>query len=217
MGLSSALIALRIIGIWGPSLQVILSVSTVFLVNVGFILYGIIRNGGSEWSNTEKICVDIDTTRNNINIFVAFATDTIMLFMMLFGIWWNRAGAGSLWQLIKRQGVIWLTVSVLFYIPVVVIASLNLNDAMNLLFQLPLCMAMTICSTRMYRSLYEYTNPGQFTIHASEPLNFAAGANTSQSESGANGGTFGDVTLMVQTEKTARNDVKTTASVYAQV
>ncbi|OBZ76363.1 hypothetical protein A0H81_02911 [Grifola frondosa] len=39
------------------------------------------------------------------------------------------------------------------------------NDAMNLMFQTPLYVAMTICATRMHRGLYEYANPNQPVIN----------------------------------------------------
>ncbi|OBZ76026.1 hypothetical protein A0H81_03503 [Grifola frondosa] len=106
----------------------------------GLYLYGIIRNGGSRWNPTEKACTDLHTTRNSVNLVVS--------------------GAGSLWRLLQRQGAIWLTVSVAFYIPAVVIISMDLKNkyVMNITFQVPPSMAMTICATRMHRGLYEYAN-----------------------------------------------------------
>ncbi|OBZ76992.1 hypothetical protein A0H81_03423 [Grifola frondosa] len=181
VGFSSALIALRVIGIWGPFIPVILIVGAAFLANMGLYSIGIIQNGGSQWSPSAKVCLDLDTTRNSVNVVISFATDAIMLFIMLLGIWHHRGG-GSLWQVVKHQGVIWLIVAVLFYIPAVAMVTLNLNGKRGELgpFVLPGC---TEDSTNMHIQ----TN----TINTTEPpIHFAAGINTSNSESEGSSGTL---------------------------
>ncbi|OBZ67866.1 hypothetical protein A0H81_12271 [Grifola frondosa] len=109
--------------------------------------------------------------------------DVLMLLVMLLGIWLKR-GSGNLWRLVIRQGLIWVLVP--FFSPFhllsvkfvsMVLISLNLNDAMNMLFQTPVSVSMTICSTRMHRSLYEFANSGQVVVD----VNLGGSCRTSQS------------------------------------
>ncbi|OBZ76360.1 hypothetical protein A0H81_02912 [Grifola frondosa] len=141
-------------------------VGFTFLVNVGCLLYGTVTDGSTEWSPTYGACLPLHTEQYKMNAFVSFTADVSMLTVMLVGIWIN-AGTGSLSSLVYRQGLIWFVVAVLFYIPSVVLFVLDLNAPMNMLFETPLYVAMTISATRMHRGLHEYANPSQFAVNVS--------------------------------------------------
>ncbi|OBZ76875.1 hypothetical protein A0H81_02928 [Grifola frondosa] len=185
IALTSTLIAIRTIAIWNRELPVVLFATIAVLSNAGCLLYGKILNNGvnydanqslqgliqnstSVWNISIGTCVISHTARAKLGIIVTFTTSVLMLIVMLAGIWTKR-GTGSLWRLLYRQGIIWVAVAILFYIPLVVLISLNVNDPTNLLLQAPVNAAMTICSTRMHRSLYEYANSNHVIVEVSGP------------------------------------------------
>ncbi|OBZ76866.1 hypothetical protein A0H81_02927 [Grifola frondosa] len=171
MALSSCLIAFRIAGIWNRRPSIVIFVTVAVFVNTAFFIYALITNGGSVWVPEAKACIELHTVRNRLNTIVAFATDVLMLIVMLVGIWVKRA-SGGLYRLVYRQGIIWFLVAIIFYVPLVVLVTLNLNDAMNVLFQMPVCIAMTLCATRMHRGLYEYANTTHVVAEISESTQF---------------------------------------------
>ncbi|OBZ65988.1 hypothetical protein A0H81_14019 [Grifola frondosa] len=198
MGFSSILIGLRIIAIFNRKMLVVIFVTAAVLTNIALLLYGkqalyqcsehfeftktrcipgIIEHGESFWDPETMSCVFVGTDKNRLNIVVTFVSDVLMLIVMVIGIWRIR-GNGSLWRLVYRQGVLWLFIAVLAYVPPVVLLSLNLNDNMNLLFQSPLTIAMTICATRMHRGLYEYIHPDHVMINIVQPLNSPSSTST---------------------------------------
>ncbi|KAF8994554.1 hypothetical protein BDQ17DRAFT_1088963 [Cyathus striatus] len=157
LGFASALLVLRTIAFWDRQLFVsVLAIATFFL-NVGFVLYAM-DQAHAKWDPISGACVAEQTKDNKTNAIITLVTDLVLLFLMLLGIWRKKI-AGGLWKMIYRQGIVWIFAATLGEVPCVLLFCLNLNDPMNLLFQTPSLVTMSICATRMYRELAEYAKP----------------------------------------------------------
>jgi len=72
----------------------------------------------------------------------------------------SRGSASSLVHLLWSQGLVWLFIATVAYVPPVVLISLNLNASYNMMFQYPSLVALSIAATRMYRSLTDFHSHG---------------------------------------------------------
>ncbi|KAF8498244.1 hypothetical protein F5888DRAFT_1693928 [Russula emetica] len=84
--------------------------------------------------------------------------DVVLLLIMLVGLLRLHFGAGDafgLERVLWKQGLIWLSLAIVFEIPATVFISLDLNEPMSYIFEIPSVIAMTIAATRMYRSLMD--------------------------------------------------------------
>ncbi|OBZ65994.1 hypothetical protein A0H81_14030 [Grifola frondosa] len=199
VALTSALIAFRIVAIWNRSLPVVFFVSAAVLVNAAFVLYGLIHAGGSVWNTELNGCQVLDSVRSRLDVIVTFVTDFLMLVVMIVGTWMKR-GSGSLWRLVYRQGHVWLLIAVLSYVPLVVLISLNLNDSINMMLQLPLCVSMAVCAMRMHRGLYEYAHANQVIVNVSEAIEFSDPHPDWNTNTTSNAGPLVHITRMVETD-----------------
>ncbi|OBZ67840.1 hypothetical protein A0H81_12324 [Grifola frondosa] len=148
------------IAIWKRKLLIVVLVSLTILANAGILIWVTIDHMGAVWSPLLGGCLITKTSTDKVQINFAFACEFLLAVLMLIDIWLQK-GSGRLWQLIYHQGLTWLLIALTFYVPVVVLTWLNLSDAMNMMLQVPLCIAMSICATRMHRGLYEYAHPDE--------------------------------------------------------
>jgi len=54
------------------------------------------------------------------------------------------------------QGIFWILTATSTEVPSVILPFMNMNDAWNLMFQVPHMVLMVIMSTRLYRDLFQY-------------------------------------------------------------
>jgi len=100
---------------------------------------------------------NIESTRPSI--IATLATDIVLLITMLAGLLHIRllgGGRFGLASLLWKQGVIWLLLATIAEVPPVVLMCLNLNDPLNVMFQFPSFIAMSIAGTRMHRALADF-------------------------------------------------------------
>ncbi|KAH9032858.1 hypothetical protein EDB85DRAFT_1162870 [Lactarius pseudohatsudake] len=140
---ASALIVLRIAAIWGLNKIAISIASAAWLANTGSLIHSIaiVR---ATWS--EGVCkiTNISETRSNIP-------------------------RGGVWWLLYTQGLAWMIIVVVAQAPITVFILLNLNDPMDLMFQAPALITMTIGASRVYRGLSDYVHK-ESNVHMSEGL-----------------------------------------------
>ncbi|KAI9441046.1 hypothetical protein F5148DRAFT_829760 [Russula earlei] len=163
---ASMLIVLRVIAIWNKSSIISVIALSVWTTNVGFLIQGIVRLRGT-WSVFANTCIVTNSTASKLNITVSLSTDTILLVMMLVGLirWRVEEGpASGFGRFLWTQGLIWLLLATLAYVPAVVFISLNLNEPFNLMFQTPALITMSIAATRMYRSLSDFSSRGSTSL-----------------------------------------------------
>ncbi|KAH9041780.1 hypothetical protein EDB85DRAFT_1382213 [Lactarius pseudohatsudake] len=169
---AEALIVMRIAAIWGLNKIAISIASAAWLADAGTLIHGVVVLHGT-WSRDLPVgaCVITNTVETRTNIIVSFVTDLVLLALMLTGLlrWDNARRKGGIWWLLFTQGVAWMIIVTVAEAPITVLILLNLNDPMNLMFQLPSLVAMTIGASRVYRGLSDYVHK-EGDIHMSRGL-----------------------------------------------
>ncbi|KAH9954860.1 hypothetical protein BC827DRAFT_922878 [Russula dissimulans] len=163
---ASLLIALRVIAIWNRNKIVYAIAMSAWVTNVACIMQAIVRLR-SIWSPTARTCVVSNSTATRVNIIVTLATDTVMLLIMLVGLlrWrFREGGASGLGRFLWIQGLIWLLLATIGYLPATIFISLDLNAPFNLMFGASTVTTVSIAATRMYRTLTDYYNNRDITI-----------------------------------------------------
>ncbi|KAH9969965.1 hypothetical protein BGW80DRAFT_1461593 [Lactifluus volemus] len=182
MALASLLIMLRVVAIWNRKKIILALAISVWGTDIAFLIHAIARLQ-FEWEPVKStgICTIPNSDIIKLNAIVSFLTDIILLLMMLAGLLRLRIGGGGMLNLgnfLWKQGIIWISLSIVFGIPPVVSLTpsslvpllfahdiapqlfliLNLNEAFNLMFQVPAMTAVTISATRIYRSLTHFSS-----------------------------------------------------------
>ncbi|KAI0250158.1 hypothetical protein BJV78DRAFT_612056 [Lactifluus subvellereus] len=124
---ASALIILRISVLWDHNKVVIALASASCLGNTACYLYVMATSRGY-W--TGDPCALQHTRHAMVGIFSSFATDLLLLVLMLIGVLrWKEEGRqqGSLVWFLYMQGLAWVVVFTLAAVPPVVFIILNLN------------------------------------------------------------------------------------------
>ncbi|KAI9436302.1 hypothetical protein H4582DRAFT_2130152 [Lactarius indigo] len=154
---ASALIVLRIAAIWGLSKIVISIAAAAWLANTGALIHSITVLHGT-WSG--GICQVPNSSETKTNLLVSFVTDLVLLTLMLVGLlrWESSRQKGGIWWLLYTQGLAWMILFTMAEAPIIVFILFNLNDPMNLMFQLPTLVTMTIGASRVYRGLSDYVH-----------------------------------------------------------
>jgi hypothetical protein len=103
-------------------------------------------------------------TENGVkNVIATLVSDVALLLTMRIGlvrlrIHRNMFGLG---QLLWNQGLVWLFLATIAEVPPAVFISLNLNSSLNLMFQTPGLVVMSIGATQMHRSLTDFADSGR--------------------------------------------------------
>ncbi|VDB84774.1 unnamed protein product [Peniophora sp. CBMAI 1063] len=150
--MASALIAIRVVAIWQRSKPIIAAVSAALLTQ-----FCLIVQTGSGTSTGACTFTDTQSTRKFYT--ATLCIDTFLLILMLAGLLRIRdARKHGLWKFLWLQGFSWVVLVMLVEIPSVTFLWLNLNQAMNVMFNPPELIALVISATRMYRSLTNFSD-----------------------------------------------------------
>ncbi|KAI0057061.1 hypothetical protein BV25DRAFT_1467476 [Artomyces pyxidatus] len=115
----------------------------------------------SQFDRQERICSLPATNRSLANVIGILASDLVLLTTMLIGLLRYREGCFGrfgLWRLLFQQGLMWFVLATVAEVPNVVLASINLNEVWDVVFQPVTLVILAIGSTRMYRYLSEYSS-----------------------------------------------------------
>ncbi|KAH9964907.1 hypothetical protein BC827DRAFT_1374770 [Russula dissimulans] len=182
LGVSAAslLIIFRIFAIWNKDRVVVTISAVVWIVSVVFIIQGIARTR-SAWNSDVQTCALLNSESNKLNVTVTLIADVILLLIVLIGLFRLRregVGRSGIGLLLWNQGVIWLILATIAEVPPTVLLILNLNEPLNLMFQLPAMITLSIAATRMHRSLTDFVfgstdifSPGSLPIHNNRATN----------------------------------------------
>ncbi|KAH9957060.1 hypothetical protein BGW80DRAFT_230996 [Lactifluus volemus] len=158
---ASLLLMLRVVAIWKRNKIILALAITVWTTNVAFLIQGVVRVHSVWITNSEERCLLTNSNAVKLNAIAMLATDTILFLMMLTGLLhlrvqgWGMLGLGNL---LWKQGVIWFLLAAVAEVPPTVFLVLNLNDALNQMFQIPALIVLSIGATRMYRSLINFSS-----------------------------------------------------------
>jgi len=158
VGAASLLIVLRVIAVWNRNTIVYFISMSAWIANSACLIVDIVRLRGV-WSDVTNACKVPNAADSKLNLMVTVCTDTILLLIMMLGLFRmfnDQYGAFSLGRLLWTQGLIWLFIGTLAYVPPVVFFWLNWNEPFNLMFQTPALVIVSIAATRMYRSLTDF-------------------------------------------------------------
>jgi len=155
---ASLLIVLRVNAIWNRNKIVYVITMGTWVTNLACLIRGVVLLR-SVWSPVSNFCMTTNTMVIKLNWIVSLSTDTILLLIMLLTLFhWRheRGGMSNLCRFLWTQGLIWLLLATIAYIPPVVFLSLNLNAPFNMMFQIPAQVTLSIAATRIYRSLTDF-------------------------------------------------------------
>ncbi|KAI9461159.1 hypothetical protein F5148DRAFT_248797 [Russula earlei] len=155
---ASLLIVIRAIAVWNRNYIVSAIVLGIWVAYVGTLIHGVVLMH-SVWSPLTNACDVLNSADSKLAIIIALSTDLVLLLIILIGLlrWrFKEGGPSSLTRFLWKQGLIWLLLATVAYVPAVLFLSLNLNPPFNLMFQTPALVTVTIAATRMYRSLSDY-------------------------------------------------------------
>ncbi|KAH9954846.1 hypothetical protein BC827DRAFT_921565 [Russula dissimulans] len=155
---ASLLIVLRVNAIWNRNKVVYVIAMGTWVTNLACLIHGIVLLR-SVWSPVSNFCMTTNTMVIRLNWIVSLSTDTVLLLIMLLNLFYWRHEHGrvsDLCRLLWTQGLIWLLLATIAYIPPVVFLSLNLNAPFNMMFQIPAQVTLSIAATRIYRSLTDF-------------------------------------------------------------
>ncbi|KAH9984319.1 hypothetical protein BJV74DRAFT_952285 [Russula compacta] len=164
---ASLLIVFRIIAIWNKNKIVVALATSVWVINVSFIIQGksFLHTGVARVRSVrdpaQRSCVITNIESSKLNIISTLITATILFLIMLVGLLrhrYHRNNAFGIGRLLWKQGVIWLFAATAAGIPPTVFIILDLNYPLNIMFQPPAVIVMSIAATRMYRSLADFVS-----------------------------------------------------------
>ncbi|KAH9954853.1 hypothetical protein BC827DRAFT_921768 [Russula dissimulans] len=157
---ASLLIVLRVNAIWNKNRTVYAISMSAWVANVSCLINATVRLRGT-WSVTDNSCTPLNTSVNKLNAIVSFCTDLLLLLIMLIGLlrWRYRIGQGitsSLTRFLWTQGLVWIFIVTIAYVPSVILLLFNLNPTLDMMLQTPTLITLSIAATRMYRSLADF-------------------------------------------------------------
>jgi len=179
---ASLLIVLRIIVIWDKNKVVTAIALGVWAVDIVFIVQGIVRIH-HHWLPEFNACVALNPQSSKLNIISILLTDISLLTTMLVGLSrlrGHRADTFGLGRLLWKQGVIWLFLATVAEVTPGVFISLNLNEPLDLMFQIPALITMSIAATRMHRSLTDYVTGSTNNVQVDLKYGDHTGWNTNE-------------------------------------
>jgi len=186
MSASSLLVVLRSIAIWNRDKVVMALAISVWGINaVLYVLFFVRLRIASAYKQLTCEISDLESfapnpiapnsTRHNSirhnpisfnpsshnpiapNPIIMLITDITLLLIMLVGLFrLRRHGSGTLAQVLWKQGVIWLLLTIVALVPPTVFMILFWDASFDITFLLSACITMAIAATRMYRYLTDF-------------------------------------------------------------
>ncbi|KAI0265604.1 hypothetical protein BC834DRAFT_167658 [Gloeopeniophorella convolvens] len=171
---ASGLFMLRVIAIWLWARPIVVLSVALSLVNLAISLYGVIETRmtwvpglgctpiGNDWLAPARVSVN-----------AVFATDVILCILQFIGLLrFGRTRTHGIWQLLYKQGLIWLVAATMVECLAAVFVNINLNGPLSLMFELPSLYAMQICTARFYRVLMDFNEHPDGTCPLEFPPDF---------------------------------------------
>ncbi|KAH9974546.1 hypothetical protein BGW80DRAFT_1559588 [Lactifluus volemus] len=150
------------IAIWNRDKFIMALAASIWGSNFGFLIHAVVQLQFA-WVPEEHAgsCTVLNPDVTKLIAIVSFVTEIILLLMMLAGLLRLRMQGGGMLNLgsfLWKQGIIWISLSIMSGVPPVVFQILNLNEPLNFMFEAPAFLAVTIAATRIYRSLTHFSS-----------------------------------------------------------
>jgi len=152
---ASALIVLRVIAFWDRNKIAVALASVSWLANIGFYAYSA-ATSVAVWNGNS--CTVLRTEHGKIAIFSTLASDLVLLVLMIAGLlrWKNARRIYGIWWFLCTQGFVWVLLVTLAEVPPMVFVLLDLNDPLNLMFQIVALVIVSVGASRLYRGLVDH-------------------------------------------------------------
>lgn len=152
---ASALIVLRVIALWDRNKIAVALASVSWLANIGCYTYSA-ATSKAVWNGNS--CTVLGTEHGKIAIFSTLISDLVLLVLVLAGLlrWKSARRRCGMWWFMCTQGFVWVFLVTLAEIPPTVFIILDLNDPLNLMFQVVALVIMTVGASRLYRGLVDH-------------------------------------------------------------
>ncbi|KAI9438610.1 hypothetical protein H4582DRAFT_2076239 [Lactarius indigo] len=154
VAIASFLLVLRAVAIWGRDKLITTITVAIWLVNMAMATYSTTR-AQAVWSPLANTCAISGTDSFRWSVLANLFVDLSLLCIMFLGVL-QKKNATYLWRMLYLQGIFWILTAIFTEVPAVVLPFMNMNDAWNLMFQVPHMVLMVIMSTRLYRDLFQY-------------------------------------------------------------
>ncbi|KAI0266059.1 hypothetical protein BC834DRAFT_139317 [Gloeopeniophorella convolvens] len=154
VAIASFLLVLRAIAIWGRDRKITIITLVCWAGNMGGAFYSVTR-AHVVWNPEAEACVITGTNGFRWSVLINLVVDLSLLCIMFLGVL-QKKNATYLWRMLYFQGIFWILTAIFTEVPAVVLPFINLNDAWNLMFQVPHMVLMVTMSTRLYRDLFQY-------------------------------------------------------------
>ncbi|KAH9039205.1 hypothetical protein EDB84DRAFT_1065263 [Lactarius hengduanensis] len=154
VAIASFLLVLRGVAIWGRDKLITTITVGIWLINMAMATYSTTK-AHAVWSPLVNTCVITGTDSFRWSVLVNLFVDLSLLCIMFLGVL-HKKNATYLWRMLYLQGIFWILTAISTEVPAVVLPFMNMNDAWNLMFQVPHMVLMVIMSTRLYRDLFQY-------------------------------------------------------------
>lgn len=152
---ASALIVLRVVALWDHNKIATTLATVTWLANTGMCIYSA-TIASAVWHG--NICMALRTEHGEIGILSTLISDFVLLMLMLFGLlrWKGTQERGGIWWFLYTQGLAWVVLVTLAEVPPAVFIILDLNDPLNLMFQVLAMVIVAIGASRIYRGLVDH-------------------------------------------------------------
>lgn len=154
VAVASFLLALRGVAIWGRDKYITTVTVSIWTANIISSFWSTAQ-AQAAWSPEAHTCVITGTNAFRWSLLVNLVVDLSLLSIMFVGVL-RKKNATHLWRMLYFQGIFWILTATSTEVPSVVLPFMNMNDAWNLMFQVPHMVLMVIMSTRLYRDLFQY-------------------------------------------------------------
>ncbi|KAI9439564.1 hypothetical protein H4582DRAFT_1941585 [Lactarius indigo] len=162
-GFASLIIVLRVIAIWNHNVVVSSIALSMWLAGLGVNIRTVTRIDVA-YNSLIGACVVLKTQRGLASSIAILAIDTMLFVIMLIGLLRHAHGSSTgIWHLLYKQCIIWMIMAAIAEIPPMVFLVLDLNDAWNEMFPGVGIAILSICASRMYRSLSKHGSLTQFS------------------------------------------------------
>ncbi|KAH9979052.1 hypothetical protein BGW80DRAFT_1455730 [Lactifluus volemus] len=160
---SSALIILRIVALWERNKVTTTLASTCWLATFVSYIYSV-ATARAIWNG--NFCMVVNLEHTKIAIFTTFVSDLILLLLMVIGLlrWENVRQRGGVLSSMCTQGLAWIALLTVGEVPPTVFMILNLNDPLNLIFQVLALVIMAIGASHIYRRLVDHPSLSGYSV-----------------------------------------------------
>ncbi|KAI0316921.1 hypothetical protein OF83DRAFT_1124073 [Amylostereum chailletii] len=162
--LSTFMVVIRIAAIWDKNRPVMFVAVVAWSSVLGIYLRNIISPSASNSDLAKSLpksfatCITLDSAQARETSIVTLSSYLVLLFIMMVGLQRTRGASPlAMWNMLYRQGLVWLALALISEVTVIIIISSNIGPIVDMLIQMPRVLITSLGATHMYRALYNFS------------------------------------------------------------